>query len=99
MTVLPKIHLAWRPLTNAIVCLECMTDGFIIGMSIANELCYWDIYYDVLEKEAVNFVPQKGYELVQTFDDNTASQICVEINKQLETAYKWLHKFEMRNIK
>ena len=55
------------------------------------------IYYDVPEKEADFFVPAKGYKLVTKFDENTAAQICVEINKQLETAYKWLKDFENSN--
>ena len=62
-------------------------------------LVFGSIYYDVPEKEAATFVPTKGYTLVQKFDQNTAVQICAEINKQLETAYRWLNNFEKRNSK
>lgn len=62
-------------------------------------LLFGNVYYDVPEKETANFVPQKGYKLMQKFDDNTAGQICAEINKQLETAYRWLNNFEKRNSK
>ena len=53
-----------------------------------------NIYYDVPEKDAVNFVPQKGYKLVQKFDENTAVHICAEINKQFNMAYNWIEKYK-----
>ena len=62
-------------------------------------LFFGNVYYDVPEKEAGNFVPQRGYKLMQNFDDNTAGRICAEINKQLETAYRWLNNFAKRNSK
>lgn len=51
-------------------------------------------YYDVPEKEAVEFIPPKGYSLVQKFNEDTAVQICKEINLQFKKAYKWLADFE-----
>ena len=62
-------------------------------------LLFGSVYYDVPEKEAVNFVPQKGYKLVQKFDKTTAVQICNEVNCQLEKANKWLKDFERSNCK
>ncbi len=62
-------------------------------------LFFGNVYYDVPEKEAGNFVPQRGYKLMQKFDDNTAGRICAEVNKQLDTAYRWLNNFEKRNSK
>ncbi len=55
------------------------------------------IYYDVSENESVSFVPPKGYQLVQKFDDDAAIRICKEINAQLDKAYQWLVKFEREN--
>ena len=57
-------------------------------------LVFGSIYYDVPEKEAATFVPTKGYTLVQKFDQNTAVQICAEINKQFNIAYNWLGKYK-----
>ncbi len=56
-------------------------------------------YYIVSEKESAGFIPPKGYKLVQKFNENTAVQICNEINHQFENAYKWLKDFERNNSK
>jgi len=50
-------------------------------------------YIDVSENNNNPAIP-KGYKLVQQFNDETAEQICKEVNKQLIKAFKWLHKFE-----
>jgi hypothetical protein len=62
-------------------------------------LFFGKIYYDVSEKESADFIPSKGYRLVQKFNKDTAVQICKEINKQLEKANKWLIEFEQNNRK
>ena len=55
-----------------------------------------NIYYDINEKEAVDFIPPKGYKLVQKFDNDTAVRICMEVNKQFKAAFKWLADFERK---
>jgi hypothetical protein len=87
--------------TNKRYRLPGMYDGWFYFRDVycKRTLFFGDVYYDVPEKEKANFIPQKGYKLVQQFDDNTAVQICAEINKQLEAAYKWLDKFKKQNIK
>ncbi len=57
------------------------------------------MYYDVPEKESADFIPSKGYRLVQKFNEDTAVQICMEINSQFQKAYKWLSHFELNNNK
>ena len=85
--------------TNKRYRLPGMYDGWFHYRDIYRKrtLFFGSIYYDVPEKDAADFVPTKGYKLVTKFDENTAAQICVEINKQLETAYKWLKDFENNN--
>lgn len=58
-----------------------------------------DCYYDIPENHAADFRPPKDYRLVQKFDENTAVQICEEVNQQLKKAYKWLRNFERKNSK
>ncbi len=53
-------------------------------------------YPDVSENDPRASVP-KGYQLVQRFNENTAEQICKEVNRQLIKAFKWLDKFEKSN--
>lgn len=50
-------------------------------------------YLDISENNNNPSIP-KGYKLVQQFNENTAEQICEEINKQLIKAFKWLQKYE-----
>ena len=87
--------------TNERYRLPGMYDGWFYYRDVYRKrtLFFGNIYYDVPEKEAGNFVPQRGYKLMQKFDDNTAGRICAEVNKQLETAYRWLNNFENRNCK
>ena len=54
-------------------------------------------YLDVSEKHTSDFVPPKGYKLVQKFNDDTAIEICNEINHQFIDAFKWLRRFEKIN--
>ena len=53
-------------------------------------------YIDISENTPPESAPA-GYKLVQKFDENTANQICQEVNKQLTKAFKWLQKFEKTN--
>lgn len=53
-------------------------------------------FLDISENDNNPFIP-KGYKLVQQFNENTAEQICNEINKQLIKAFKWFQKFENFN--
>ncbi|MBO5402883.1 MAG: DUF4304 domain-containing protein [Clostridia bacterium] len=54
-------------------------------------------YLDVSEKQAFDFVPPKGYKLVQKFNDDTAVEICNVINRQLIDGFKWMRKFVKKN--
>ena len=87
--------------TNERYRLPGMYDGWFYYRDVYRKrtLFFGNVYYDVPEKQVDNFIPPKGYILVQKFDDDTASQICAEINMQIEVAYKWLEKFKKRNIK
>ena len=73
-----------------------MFDGWFYYRDIYRKrtLFFGKIYYDVPEKESADFIPSKGYRLVQKFNEDTAAQICKEINKQFGKAYKWLTDFE-----
>ena len=53
-------------------------------------------YHDVPEKEADSFAPPRGWTLVQKFDEDTAEQICKEVNTQMEHAFLWLAEFERK---
>ena len=87
--------------TNKRYRLPGMYDGWFYFRDIYRKrtLFFGNIYYDVPESHTADFVPTKGYKLVTKFDENTAAQICVEINKQLDAAYRWLKDFENRNSK
>ena len=85
--------------TNRRYRLPGMYNGWFYYRDIycKHTLFFGKIYYDVPEKEAANFVPQKGYKLVQKFDHDTARNICREINLQFDKAYKWLADFKKEN--
>lgn len=87
--------------TNHRYRLPGMFDGWFYYRDVYRKstLLFGTIYYDVTEKESLNYVPQKGYKLVQKFDETTAVQICNEVNLQLEKATKWLKKFERHKCK
>ena len=82
--------------TNRQYRLPGMFDGWFYYRDIycKRSLFLGKIYYDVPEKESEDFIPSKGYRLVQKFNEDTAAQICKEINKQFEKANKWLTDFE-----
>ena len=82
--------------TNKRYRLPGMYDGWFYYRDVYRKrtVFFGSIYYDVPEKEAATFVSPKGYRLVQKFDQNTATQICAEINSQLNIAYNWLEKFK-----
>lgn len=85
--------------TNMRYRLPGMYDGWFYYRDVYRKrtIFFGNVYYDVPEKEAVNFIPQKGYKLVQKFDHITANQICTEINKQFEAAYKWLKNYRRKH--
>ena len=85
--------------TNERYRLPGMYDGWFYYRDIycKRTLFFGKIYYDVPEKESADFIPSKGYRLVQKFNEDTAAQICKEINKQFEKANKWLTVFEQVN--
>lgn len=87
--------------TNKRYRLPGMYDGWFYYRDVYRKrtLLFGSVYYDVPEKEAAAFNPPKGYRLVQKFDEETAVQICNEIHRQLENAYKWLKDFERNRSK
>lgn len=86
--------------TNQRYRLKGMYDGWFYYRDLYSKyaLGFGKIYHDVSEKQADNFVAPKGYKLVQKFDDETATKICEEINKQLIKAFKWLERFKKKNL-
>ena len=86
--------------TNKRYRLPGMYDGWFYYRDVYRKrtLFFGNVYYDVPEKDAATFAPPKGYRLVQKFDQNTAVQICEEINKQLNMAYNWLEKYQREHL-
>ena len=87
--------------TNHRYRLPGMFDGWFYYRDVycKHTLLFGKHYYDVTEKESAEFIPPKGYKLVQKFNEDTAVQICKEINLQFEKAHKWLADFESKNGK
>lgn len=82
--------------TNKRYRLPGMFDGWFYYRDVYRKrtLFFGAVYHDVSEKESANFIPPKGYKLIQKFDEATAVQICKEINSQFDKAYKWLDHFQ-----
>ena len=87
--------------TNRRYRLPGMFDGWFYYRDIYRRrtLFFGNIYRDISEKEAADFVPSNGHKLVQKFNEDTAVQICKEINIQFKKAQKWLSNFESKNEK
>ena len=56
-------------------------------------------YEDIPEGRAENFTAPEKWELLQSFDEITAEEICEEISLQLDDAFEWLHSFERKSRK
>ena len=85
--------------TNERYRLKGMYDGWFYyrDLYVKRSIFFGKTYHDVSEKHEADFVPQRGYRLVQKFNDDTAVKICNEVNKQLVKAFKWLRNFEKKN--
>lgn len=85
--------------TNDRYRLKGMYDGWFYYRDLYAKhiLGFGTDYLDVSEKQTSDFVPPKGYKLVQKFNDDTAIEICNEINHQFIDAFKWLRRFEKKN--
>ena len=70
---------------------------------------YWDLYsrssiflgteyISVPEKEAISFVPAKGFKCFQKFDEAQAVIVCQNVNAQLEDAFVWLERFKKEQM-
>lgn len=103
-----KNHVDWDGLTidhltvwntNDRYRLKGMYDGWFYYRDLYAKhlLGFRKDYLDVSEKQTSDFVPPKGYKLVQKFNDDTAIEICNEINHQFIDAFKWLRRFEKNN--
>lgn len=56
-------------------------------------------YEDIPESKAETFVVPDKWELMQSFDEITAENICEEISLQLDDAFEWLYSFERKSRK
>ena len=85
--------------TNERYRLKGMYDGWFFYRDLYSKyiLGYGKDYIDMSENTADPTVP-KGYKLVQRFNEDTAKQICKEVNEQLIKAFKWLQKFVNDNV-
>ena len=85
--------------TNERYRLKGMYDGWFYYRDLYSKyiLGYGKDYIDMSENTADPTVP-KGYKLVQRFNEDTAKQICKEVNEQLIKAFKWLQKFVNDNV-
>ena len=84
--------------TNIRYRLKGMYDGWFYYRDLYSKYIFGfgKDYIDFSENKTQTSIPA-GYKLVQKFDENTANQICQEVNKQLTKAFKWLQKFEKTN--
>ena len=80
---------------------ETLTDMLMrLGFSVSDVYKMTDgFYYSVSEKEREGFCKPEGWELVQVFDEKTASNICEEISLQFEDAFKWMSGLEYEFLK
>lgn len=87
--------------TDERYCLKGMYDGWFYYHDLYSEyiIGLGKIYHTVSEKKAPEFVPPKRYKLVKKFNDETALEICNEVNKQFAKAFKWLYRFEKKRRK
>lgn len=85
--------------TNLRYRLDGMYDGWFYYRDVYSKYVFGfgKNYIQASEKQAADFVPPKGYKLVQKFNEETAIEICNEVNKQFAKAFKWLAKFEKKN--
>ncbi len=56
-------------------------------------------YEDIPESRADIFTAPDDWELLQSFDEITAENICEEISLQLDDAFEWLYSFERKSRK
>ena len=85
--------------TNYRYRLKGMYDGWFYYRDLYRKYIFfwgWN-YLDIRESDTSPTIP-KGYNLVQSFDDQTAERICNEVNRQLVKGFTWLEKFEKNNI-
>ncbi len=83
---------AWD--TNERYRLKGMYDGWFYYRDLYSKYIFgFGKDYIHTSENAVDTTVPKGYKLVQKFNEDTAEQICKEVNKQLINAFKWLLKF------
>ncbi len=73
------------------------SDVYTTHMKV-NALKAVNIYEGVLNRDKSTEYINNGYKCVQYFNQNTAEQICREINSQFDKAFLWLNKFERGKI-
>ena len=80
--------------------LNGMFDGWFYYRDVYQKrtLRFGTLYHDISEKESANYIPTNGWKIAQKFSEDTAIQICHEVNTQLEKAYSWLQKFEKKHL-
>lgn len=86
--------------TNQRYRLKGMYDGWFYYRDLYKKrvIFFGRDYLDVNEKAASNFLPPKGYKLVQKFNLETAESICCIVNSQLKKGFAWIDCVVKRNI-
>lgn len=86
--------------TNKRYRLPGMFDGWFYYSDVYRKrtLFFGNVYYAPHGKEDIEELIRKGYRPVQIFDSHTADEICKEITRQLEDAYRWLGQFKSRHL-
>ncbi len=56
-------------------------------------------YENIPENKVETFNAPEDWELMQSFDEITAENICEEISLQLDDAFEWLFDFERKSLK
>ena len=85
--------------TNIRYRLKGMYDGWFYYRDLYSKyiLGFGKVYLDISENNTPTSIPA-GYKLVQKFNENTANQICQKVNKQLIKGFRWLQRFESKQI-
>jgi hypothetical protein len=87
--------------TNQRYRLKGMYDGWFYYCDVYRKrtLFLGTHYLDVGEKNVSTFVPPKGYQLIQRFDQKRAEEICACVNAQLKNGFSWMDRYINQNGK
>ena len=84
--------------TNRRYRLKGMVDGWFHyrDLYMKRNLFYGKIHLEAPVSPTADFTVPKGYKPAQIFSDQTAAEICEEVNKQLLNGFQWLEKLERK---